>query len=153
MKVFISYSVGDTETVRNLASKIEGLAQVFYWEKSQEPGSQVWPKIFKWIDEADIVLVVISDQTIRRAFAVGQEVGHARKANKRIIPMVAKGVANTELGFLSGITYIPFDGAQPHEALAILMREIAMHQIKQADGEQKVLVLAGLALLFLLASD
>src|SRR5260221_11160320 len=98
MNVFISYSVGDTQLVRMVAEHIRSKANVTYWDQSQEPGKETWPAIFGWIDSAELVLVIITENTLSRAFAVGQEVGHARKANKQIIPLVAKEVKSSEIG-------------------------------------------------------
>jgi hypothetical protein len=154
MNVFISYSVGDLDLVRTVANQIGGKAKAFYWDKSKEPGKEVWPTIFSWIDASELVLVLITDKTIARAFAVGQEVGHAKKGKKQIIPLVAKEVPTSELGFLSGITYIPLDIANPTNALQTLQGELEKVQVRKQKQTEGVVVLAGLALiLFLLSQD
>jgi hypothetical protein len=162
MNVFISYSVEDTELVRSVADRVKHKARASYWDQSKEPGKEVWPTIFSWIDAADLVLVLITDKTIGRAFSVGQEVGHAKKSGKQIIPLVAKSVPSTELGFLSGITYIPLDTGNPTAALQTLQAEVERldreAKLRQLLEEQKkkegIVVLAGLALLlFLLSKD
>lgn len=56
MNVFISYSVEDTALVRSVADHVKQKANVAYWDKSKEPGKEVWPTIFGWIDRADLVL-------------------------------------------------------------------------------------------------
>ncbi len=164
MNVFISYSVRDTDLVRAVAHSIKGKAKVSYWDESREPGKEVWQTIFTWIDAADLVLVLITDKTIGRAFSVGQEVGHAKKGNKQIIPLVAKEVPSSELGFLSGITYIPLDTGNPSAALQALQAELVkleeqalLQQVLQQafleqQKQQRVIVLAGLALLLFLFS-
>ena len=164
MKVFISYSVGDTELVRNVADSIKNKATVCFWDESQQPGKEVWATIHGWIDAADLVLVLITDKTITRALSVGLEVGHAKKGNKRIIPLVAKDVPNAELGFLSGITYIPLDTQNPTTALQTLQAEIEKldHEArrcelaKRAQAEQSkkqgIVVIAGIALLLAMFS-
>jgi hypothetical protein len=108
MNIFISYSTGDLKLVRKLAEGLELYADVFYWDKNKEPGEEVWPKIFEWIDKADKVIAVITDKTVSRGLAVGQEIGRAKAKGKIIIPLVLNTVDSSELGFLSGITYVPF---------------------------------------------
>lgn len=163
MNVFISYSVNDTELVRTVADKIKSKATVNYWNESQQPGKEVWPTIFSWIDAANLVLVLITDKTIARALAVGQELGHAKKGNKQIIPLVAKNIPCTELGFLAGITYIPLDTENPAGALQTLQAEVdkldqevrnRQHAIQMQEKQKKegIIVLAGLALLVFLLS-
>ena len=61
--------------------------------------------LFGWIDISDFVIVVITDNTVRRAMAVGQEVGRAVTMKKTVIPLVAEGVPDSALGCLSGVTY------------------------------------------------
>ena len=118
MNVFISYSVTDTALVGTVATRIKDLAQVKYWDKSKEPGKEAWPTIFSWIDSADLVLVLITGNTLARAFSVGQEIGHAKKGRKQIIPVVAKGIPSAELGCLSGITFIDLDSEISRQPLA-----------------------------------
>ena len=167
MNVFISYSVGDTELVQIVANSIKHKAAVInYWDKSKEPGKEVWPTIYGWIDTADLVLVLITDKTIARALSVGQEIGHAKKANKQIIPLVAKNVPSSELGFLAGITYIPLDTVNPAGALQSLQAELEKleqeslrrqqltRELEAQKKKEGIVVLAGLALLvFILSKD
>ena len=80
MKIFISYSVDDTRMVGTIANHIGRHAEVYFWDKSKELGSEVWPLIFQWIDQADVVIAVITDNTVRRAMAFGQELGTRRRS-------------------------------------------------------------------------
>jgi hypothetical protein len=123
MNVFISYSVHDTGLVMLLASQL-GLQghSVNWWSHSKEPGKEVWPQIFGWIDQADLVLAVITDRTVGRAMSVGHEVGHAKAKGKMIIPLVSHDVDNRELGFLSSITQIRFDPRNPWPAIMELQQ-------------------------------
>lgn len=161
MNVFISYCVADTDLVDIVASHIKDRADVKYWKQSNEPGKEVWPTILGWIDAADLVLVLVTDKTMRRAFSVGQEVGHAKKGGKQIIPLVTKDVPTSELGFLAGITYISLDITNPATALKSVQEELqklqnaakAQLQIKQ-EKEQGIFILACFAvLLFLLSKE
>ena len=107
MKVFISYSTKDTEIVRQFVSEIEDCGDdVYWWSESKQPGAKAWVSIFKWIKNADIVLAVITDATLDRAMAVGNEIGYARANGKRIVPILSEGIQPTSLGCLIGTTHI-----------------------------------------------
>ena len=92
--------------------------------KPKNDGADAWPTIFGWIDQADLVLVLLTDKTVHRALSVGQEIGHATKAGKTIIPMVGENVPVTELGCLAGVTYIPMKLSELSEATAALEKRI-----------------------------
>ncbi|QYY36869.1 toll/interleukin-1 receptor domain-containing protein [Ruficoccus sp. ZRK36] len=163
MKVFISYSVADTALVWKVSESIKDKAEVIYWEDAHRPGNQAWEQIATWIDGSDLVLVIITDRTVNRAMSVGQEVGHARRANKRIVPLVASTVDIKDLGFLAGITYISLDMSDAASALASLQREVDKFskevQQKRAQLEHRksnqegVVALAGIALLLYMLSQ
>ena len=117
VKVFISYSVDDLKLVEELAKQIEPLAEVRYWNKSKEPGEEAWKQIFGWIDESDTILAVVTGKTVIRAMSVGQEIGHAKAKNKKIVPLVAEGIPVSDLGCLSGIVFEPIPTDNPAPAL------------------------------------
>ncbi len=160
MNVFISYSVADTTLVKTVAEHIKEKATPKYWDKSKEPGKEIWPTIFGWIDSSDLVLVLITDKTMQRAFSVGQEVGHAKKAGKQIIPLVTKDVPSSELGFLSGITYIPLDTGNPRDALQAVIEELEKlnreatrrKELAEQQKKQAIFFLACLAVLLFIFS-
>lgn len=159
MKVFISYSVDSTELVTRIADGIKASAEVYYWAYSQVPGEEAWKTIFGWIDAADLVLVLVSDKTINRAFSVGQEVGHAKKAGKLIIPLVGQGVNSEDLGCLAGTTYIPLDPGNTAPAMAALqsrvddvLKDKQLRSRKQQEARDKAFLVAGAALFLCLLS-
>lgn len=84
MRIFISYSAEDFSLVHKLAKAISSIAEVYYWDKDKVLGKDSWPTIFNWIDAADLVVVVITDSTVSRAMAVGQEVGRAKAKDKGV---------------------------------------------------------------------
>ena len=119
MKVFISYSMEDTAQVQVIADQIRPHVEtVNWWNESKAPGEVAWDSICRWIDEADFVLAVITDKVVSRAMSVGQELGQAKEKCKKIIPLIERGVSASELGFLSGVTYVRFDRDNPEPALA-----------------------------------
>ena len=113
MRVFISYSTPDLAIVNQLASQIRPHAEVYYWAEKNMPGQEVWPSIFGWIDGADLFIVVITGNTVRRAFAVGHEVGRAIAQGKTIIPIVSGEISASELGCLGGIIHQPISSILP----------------------------------------
>ena len=147
MKVFISYSTGDLNTVREIEKAFEQHVEVRYWHKSQKPGQDAWKSICEWIIWCDTMIVVITDKTVTRAMSVGQEIGHAKEQRKQIIPLVAEGVPQEELGCLAGITYVTLSPTNPTPALEKLKelfpapkKELASRK-KEASGGLGDLVL------------
>lgn len=149
MKIFISYSAEDFALVRKLADAIISIAEVYYWDKDKVLGKDSWITIFSWIDAADLVVAVITDSTVSRAMAVGQEVGHAKAKGKVIIPLVAEGVHKSELGCLEGVTYEVF--SKDNFDRAIQKTKQTIMSIKQKEDQQTALILIGffIAILFL----
>jgi len=117
MRLFISYSTGDLEIVKQIAEALHPYAQVYYWDRDKVPGDDAWHTIFSWIDSADLVICVITDKTISRAMAVGNEIGRAQAKGKKIIPVKSKDVESSELGSLYGITFTPLEQREFKETL------------------------------------
>ncbi len=142
MNIFISYSVDDTNMVRMIASYISRHGQVYYWDKSKEPGMEAWPLLFQWLDQAGPLIKVITDNTVRRAMSVGQELGHAKAKQKLIIPLVTSNVRGSDLGFLSGVIYAPID--PQNMAPALMAAERAIIQRKQNQNRQALFLVGGI---------
>jgi len=130
MRLFISYSTGDLEIVNQIVEYLRPNAEVLYWDKDKEPGKEVWPTIFGWIDSVDTVIAIITDKTVGRAMAVGNEIGHARAKGKKIVPLVADNVPSTELGCLNGITYVPFSRENLQTAMHDVARSVLGEELK-----------------------
>lgn len=154
MKVFISYGMHDRSLVRELESRLGRYAELLYWDKSKEPGKDVWPTIFKWIKQSGIVIPIITGQTVERAMAVAQEVGHAKALGKMIIPLVENTIPPSELGFLAGVTYIPVDVRDHAPALQAVERTIATLKLSKEDAIfAAVLIGITLAAIWALSED
>lgn len=156
MKVFISYSIHDAEFVKEFADALKPhVESLKYWEASKELGEDSWQSIFKWIDESDLVLAVITDKTINRAMAVGNEIGHARAKGKKVIPLVAPGISDSQLGCLKGVTYQRIDKDAPRPAIDAIAQEINRMKLAKQQPEQSdlgdLLVIAGLVALIIWA--
>ena len=150
MRLFISYSTSDLEMVKKIADALSFHAEVFYWAKDKEPGKAAWQKIFGWIDSADIVIALITDKTLSRAMSVGQEIGRAKTKRKIIIPLVARGIPESDLGCLAGITHLRLSNNTVGEAIDELECIIEESKIKRAQAQTNFLI--GLGLVALIGS-
>lgn len=121
MRVFISYSGKDLDLVEYLADALDEIVDVDYWDTARNLGDPDWDQIYEWIEESDLVLVLITDRTVQRAMAVGNEVGHARAHGKTIIPLVAEGVRSNDLGCLRGVTFQTFREDDFEEAVDLIV--------------------------------
>ena len=142
MKVFISYSTPDLGLVYKIGEHIKPYGEVFFWDKDKNPGAESWPTIFSWIDQADLVLAVITEQTLSRALPVGQEIGRAQKGGKLIIPLVGPAVVANDLGCLNGITFQRIQPENPIPALLSIEKLVAAR--KQKVEQDQAIIIAGL---------
>lgn len=144
MRVFISYSTPDLGIVHRLANQIKPLSEVFYWAESKLPGQEAWRSIFGWIDQADLVIVLITGNTVSRAFAVGQEVGRAVTQGRTIVPIVSSDVPSSELGCLGSITYQPINLADPQPAIEQVSRVVHAYKLDRQEKQKQWLILLSL---------
>jgi len=153
MKIFISYSTQDLGIVNLFANYLRPFGEVIYWSEDKILGKEAWDTIFSWIDSSDIVLVLITGNTVTRAMSVGQEVGRAKAKNKNIIPIVSSSVPINELGFLSGTTFQAIDVFNPLPAIIEIAKAIEKHSIAQKQNQNAALILAVIAFFLLLFSN
>lgn len=149
LTVFISYSVHDTAVVETVNVHLKPHSRTLFWSQDKVPGQDAWGTIHTWIDSADLVVVVLTGKTLSRALSVGNEVGYARKAGKRIIPLVGHDVPKGELGCLEGITYIRLDADAPQKTMAQLHDALEEFAKEQETG--RALALLGLVALGIIA--
>ncbi len=139
MNIFISYSGQDTDLVKAIADAIDDAGhEVWWWDERNVPGKQSWEEIFSWIDEADLVLAVITDNAISRAMAMGNEIGYAIASDKTIIPIVKHSVRQEDIGCLIGMTYVPLVEHDMESSIDEVLRSI-----KREKGEQFVKLAKG----------
>ena len=153
MNIFISYSVADTNSVARIADHLRSHGTVRYWAESKEPGHDAWNTIFGWIDTADLVFVVITGETLRRAMSVGQEVGRAQSQNRLIVPLVEKGIPASELGCLHGLTYIPLDPINPDGALNEARQAVERRKIEKENAAKALVAIGAIVALICIASN
>ncbi len=108
-KIFISYSVEDTEIVRRIDKSLSPYAEIMWWDENIKLASSSWENVSKWIDSCNFVLVIIADPEIKRAMNVGQEIGRALTKEKRVVALVRNDVKDDKLGFLKASSYLRFN--------------------------------------------
>ncbi len=149
MNIFISYSVEDIKIVRQIARGVRDHGdKVHFWDESKEPGEPLWPTISKWIDAADAVIAVITDNVVRRGAAITKEIGIAETKGKKILPLVAQDVDGSQLGFLGDRIWVDFDPKAPGEAMRVITGQLAK-LAKQKVISAVVFACLALALLYL----
>jgi WD40 repeat protein len=108
-KVFISYSRKDIEFAKKLTAELQKGSLDFWidWE-GIPPTVDWWREIEKGIEEADIFLFLISPDSAKSKVC-GQEIDHAVKNGKRLIPIVVRDINDDEkpaqLGHLNWIFF------------------------------------------------
>lgn len=107
-----------------IAASLVDKAEVRYWDHDKVPGADAWKTIYSWIREADLVMAVVTEITLSRAMAVGNEIGYAKAFNKLIVPIVASGISSDDLGCLIGLTHTSIDRNDFKKALATIHRVV-----------------------------
>jgi len=150
MNIFISYSAKDTEFVRRIADGIRAEHVIVnWWDESKKLGQNSWQQIFGWIDEADLVLAIVTGNVLHRGLAVGNEIGYARAKGTTIIPLVTDEKDRFDLGCLTGTVDQFIDENDPQSGINAIKRHIKKDHPRNApvaNGEVdwgKVLVLLG----------
>jgi len=131
---------------RALVNQLEVFGDVFYWAQSNLPGQAAWEQIYNWIDNSDIVIVLVTKNTVVRALSVGQEVRRAKEMGKTIIPIVPNNIMPAELWFLSEIPYQPIDLDNPWPVIAKIKQLVYLDDQVQ-NKKNMALLLAGIAFL------
>ena len=154
MRIFISYSTPDLAIVSQLANQIRPHAEVYYWAESNMPGQDAWQSIFAWIDSSDLVIVLITDNAVRRAFAIGNEVGRAVTKGVTVVPIVSKQVPSGELACLTGTTYQPIETSNPQPAIDQVTKIVQSYKLQKEENQKQWLIIFIIfAALFLLSRE
>ena len=108
-KVFVSYSRKDIEFTKRLTEELKKSNLEFWvdWE-GIPPTVDFMKKIEKGIEESDAFLFLVSPDSVKSKVC-GEEIAHAVKNGKRLIPLIARDVKSEELPeALSHINWISF---------------------------------------------
>src|SRR5574341_1736249 len=116
-KVFISYSLKYIYFAKRLTGELQKSNLDFWidWE-GIPPTVDWWKEIEKGIEEADIFLFLISPDSAKSKVCK-QEIAHAVKNGKRLIPLVVRDIEGdelpTELSHLNWILFRENDEFRP----------------------------------------
>ena len=97
IKVFISYSRKDIEFAKHLTAELQKNKLEFWvdWE-GIPPTVDFMKKIEKGIEESDVFLFLVSPDSVISKVC-GEEIVHAAKNSKRLIPLIVRDVKSEEL--------------------------------------------------------
>lgn len=151
MKIFISYGNDNLKLVEYVAQNLQPLSEIYYWNQNKEPGQAAWSTIHSWIDNSDLVIAVITGQVVKRAMAVGNEIGRAMSKGKTVIPIVTPDVLESELGCLHGITHQRIDLQNPHSAISNI-QQVILKKKTEKEQQNAFLILGGIITLLTLFS-
>ena len=95
--VFISYARKDEPFARQLYAALEKIGRTTWIDWEGIPPSAEWlQEIYSAIEAADAIICVISASSVDSKIC-GEEIAHAAKNNKRVIPVVWQAVDDTAL--------------------------------------------------------
>lgn len=96
-QVFVSYAEEDGHLVDELAKGLEALGYTtwYYQRDCRVPGQRWWRRVLQAIDESEVVLLLISQASLRSAH-VDREVDWGIAAEKPLIPLL-HGVTRAEV--------------------------------------------------------
>lgn len=91
-KVFVSYSRADTKEVLPLVDRLEEETGVHFWidREGIESAAQFEEVIIKAIDQAEVVLFMLSDNSQHSPWTK-DEISYAKNTGKRVVPIVLHG--------------------------------------------------------------
>ena len=127
-QIFISYSRKDTEFARSLVSAFAEQKLDIWVDWEDIPPSVDWMKeIEKGIEEANIFIFIISPDSIASKVC-GEELAHAVKNGKRIIPVVARDVDMANIpASISHVNWVFFSRPQDKFEEAHQKLMVAIH--------------------------
>ncbi len=108
MNVFISHASADDPFVDRLAAALERAGVIVWHDKANlRGGNRFGPAIQAAIDQADAIIVVVSNDSIKSDWVNG-EIEYARAQRKPIIPLRLASAPSAMPPNLSSLTYIDF---------------------------------------------
>lgn len=146
--VFISHSSRDMGLVIELANLLKRFGvKVYVAQWYFSPGEPLDKKVFKQIDDADCMVVLLTRNGTRSKW-VNQEIGYAIRDSKPLIPLVERGIM--DLGALQGREYIEYDPLNPMSALIKTSTYVKSLKLKKEEQEKALLVAGGILAFLLL---
>jgi len=133
--VFLAHSVKNPNILHTISRYLDTYGiKVHIAEREAQPGNRVSEKISNMVDQSDCLLALLTKEGADSQW-VNQEIGYAKKAGKRIIPVVEKGVEIK--GFVQDIEWITFDANETHETLQQIVNWISKEASKKKQTQQQ----------------
>jgi hypothetical protein len=140
--VFLSHATHDVQQVVLVARQIQALGiDVYLAENDPRPGTSIAAKIDAALQTCHVVVVLITTSSVNSAY-VQQEVGLARGYRKPILPIVAKNVEASRLGFLGELEYLELDLSDATEALAKMTAALQPLVVEQSSTREVAVTIA-----------
>lgn len=112
--LFISYSRKDMDFVRQLFDRLNARQREAWIDwRGIEYSTKWWEEICAGIEGADNFMLGISQNAIESVYCQ-REIDHARKFNKRVIPLLYSQIDEVQFGG----TFYAAPGKRPYEQLA-----------------------------------
>jgi len=149
--IFLSYSHRDLDIAYKIYSIFSRIGIPCYLaELYPEPGVSLWNKIEEMINRSAIVVVIWTRNSYYSPY-VNQELGAAKRAGKRIIPLVEEGA---ELkGVLEGMEYVKLDRKDWVSTVSSLLNATRLHLEKSDQSVALALLALAAGILFLRTSS
>jgi len=150
-KVFISHSTRNQGLVISLANLLSRFGvEVFVAEWYLTPGERLNEKICKQIEQSDCIVALLTQNGIRTNW-MQEEIRHAVRFKKIVIPLVERGVTTKDLPSLGDRKHIiEYDPHQPQQALIKASSYIKTLELKKEDREKTLLIMGGIIAFLLL---
>lgn len=150
-RVFISHSVEDSDIVNLLATSLEmnGI-EPYVAEEYPQPGGWLANKVVTAIDSSNCVVGLLT-WAGRQSVFVQHELACAIGKGKLVVPVVEGGEALK--GLLAGMEYMPFDRANPVEAISRVVDHLIGLRACNDEERNKAWAIVGLGLFALFVAS
>ncbi|MDA0525779.1 toll/interleukin-1 receptor domain-containing protein [Methanococcoides alaskense] len=143
IKIFVSYSTEDMGHIKPILDQLKNVedVEIFFADKTLNPGDNVEQIILNNIKEADVFLMFNSESALKSNY-VQQEIGVAKSNEKAIIPILLD--ANKPTAMLNGINYLNFYNEAKRESEFSRLHDYIYTTIKNKNRNK---LLTGIGLL------
>jgi hypothetical protein len=124
--IFLSYSAHDRDYVEQLERALEEKGQTVTMDRGKVPEGSSWADtIREAIENADVFVVIVSQESIGRDFAMDAELGAAWGRGKRIVAIETSDVSATSSLSLPRADYevVSANGLSDDELAAAVMEK------------------------------
>ncbi len=134
-RFFLSYTVYDRDLVERLEHGLTSTGHTVFVDRGTAPAGSSWAETIRdAIEKADVFIVTVSRDSLRRDFAIGAEVGAAWGRGKRIVAIETSDVSATDSLRLPRADYVvvPAKGLSDSELVAAILEKVKTEAISPA---------------------